>query len=134
MPKTVRMAPRKKIALVAHDVHQLVLIEESFEHLILLTHLLANLDRNGQVVLPLVAQGRAAARAQPIAERLDLAQRLLQVVRGHVGELLQLAVRALQLVCIALDVLLGPQTVGVFLFQGLVGFFQLDILLVELIG
>ena len=37
-----------------------------------------------------------ALHFQPVAEGADLAQRFLQVVRGHVGELLQIAVGSLQ--------------------------------------
>ena len=49
-----------------------------------------------QVVAPLFAQGLLILGLQPVAEGLDLAQRLLQVVGGDRGELLQLAVRGVQ--------------------------------------
>ena len=49
---------------------------------------------------------------QAVAEGADLAQRLLQVVRGDVGELLQLAVRSLQFGGIAGLLLLRPSCAG----------------------
>ena len=49
----------------------------------------------------------AALHLQAVAEGADLPQRLLQIVRGHVGELLQLAVRPLQLGRVAGLLLLG---------------------------
>ncbi len=50
---------------------------------------------------------RSSRRAQPLAERQDLAQRLLQVVRRDERELVQRRVRALQLAA-----LLGEETLG----------------------
>ena len=48
------------------------------------------------VVASLLAEQLAEFRLQAIAEGLNLAQRLLQIVRGHRGKLLQLAVAAIQ--------------------------------------
>ncbi len=45
-----------------------------------------------QIIQTLRTQPRFVLGLQPIAKRLDLAQRLLQIVRCHVGKLLQLGV------------------------------------------
>ncbi len=53
-----------------------------------------------------------ALHFQAVAEGADLAQRLLQVVRGDVGELLQFAVRPFQFGGVAGLLLLGLASAG----------------------
>ena len=52
------------------------------------------------------------AALQQLAEARHLAQRLLQVVRGDVGELLEVGVRARELAAAAVELLAGPFGVG----------------------
>ena len=66
-----------------------------------------------QVVLGLVVELLAEAALELVAEGLDLAQRLLEVVRGDGGELLELAVGALQLDVGALELGVGALEAGV---------------------
>ena len=49
---------------------------------------------------------------QAVAERLDLAQRLLEVVRGDEGEVLELAVAALELAGEQAELLVGLAELG----------------------
>ena len=60
-------------------------------------HPLGAVDGEVDVLLAALVELVGVARLQRLAEARDLAQRLLQVVRGDVGELLELGVRALQL-------------------------------------
>ena len=62
-----------------------------------------------EIILSFLAQLAAELRLQAVAEGLDLAERLLQVVRSDGGELLQLAVGALQFVGELLGLLFGPR-------------------------
>ena len=65
-----------------------------------------------QVVDALQSQSRLVLFLEPVAEGLDLAQRLLQIVRGDVGELLQFGVGSRELVGPFLQRLLGVLTRG----------------------
>ena len=58
----------------------------------------AGLDQVVDVLAALVAQRRGVVLGQEVAERLQRAQRLLEVVRDDVGEVLQFLVDAAQLV------------------------------------
>ncbi len=62
-----------------------------------LLHPLRPVDREVEVLLPALVELVAVALLEELAEARDLAQRLLQVVRGDVGELLELGVRAVEL-------------------------------------
>src|SRR6185312_1253501 len=62
-----------------------------------LLHALGTVDREGDVLPAALVELVAVALLDQLAEARDLAQRLLQVVRGDIGELLQLRVRARQL-------------------------------------
>ena len=70
-------------------------------------HALGPVDREGDVLVGALVHLPAVALLQELREARDLAQRLLQVVRRDVGELLEVAVGAPQLLG-----LLGEQLVG----------------------
>ena len=66
-------------------------------------HPLRAVDREGDVLVGPLVELAGVAALQQLAEAGHLAQRLLQVVRGHVGELLQVAVGAGQLLGLLLQ-------------------------------
>src|SRR5438874_1045182 len=65
-----------------------------------------------QVLPPVLAQGLPAPGPQPVPEGLDLAERLLEVVGGDRGELLQLPVAPFQLPGERLHLFLDPLALG----------------------
>ncbi len=60
-------------------------------------HALRGVVHAREIVEPLLAELRGALRLEPVAEGLDFSQWLLEVVRRHAREVLQLRVRALEL-------------------------------------
>ena len=60
----------------------------------------------------LASSSGPAASLEPLAERQDLAQRLLQVVRRHERELVQRRVRALELAALRRETMLGEAPLG----------------------
>ena len=62
--------------------------------------------------MPSAPSAAPCLRLQPVAEGLDLAQRLLEVVRGDEGEVLELAVAALELEGRLLEAFVGGGELG----------------------
>ena len=66
-------------------------------------HALGAVDGEVDVLVGALVELPAVARLERLAEARDLPQRLLEIVRGHIGELLEVGVRAGQLERLALD-------------------------------
>ena len=73
-------------------------------------HALGAVDGEGDVLLAALVELSRVAALEHLAEARDLAQRLLEVVGGDVGELLELGVRALEREGLLLDLRLGGRT------------------------
>ena len=72
-----------------------------------LLHALGAVDRERDVLVGAVVELARVAALQELAEARDLAQRLLQVVARHVGELLEVAVGPLQVLGLVVEALVG---------------------------
>ena len=75
-------------------------------------HALGPVHGEVDVLVGALVELAAVALLEQLAERRHLAERLLQVVRGHVGELLQLGVRAGQLARLAFEGVAWPPRPG----------------------
>ena len=80
-------------------------------------HPVGAVDGEADVLVRLVVQLCAVAPLQELAEAGDLPQRLLQVVRGHIGELLQFVIGPREFGGVGVDRGLGGPAVGQFLDQ-----------------